>query len=198
MRLLSCALLLCSALACAQQPGPTPPPPEPLSSDAKFQIFLRHTYSPSTFANAALSAGVSQAADSRSGYGQGFEGYAKRFGSSLADAETAVFFQKFALASLLRQDPRYFRAPERPAGERVGYALSRVVVTRNDDGSSGFNFSHVGGALISRSIANAYYPRDERTFGRTMRRWGTSLAVDAGLNVLREFWPDIKRKLRGK
>ncbi len=170
---------------------------EPLTPRQKSEIFLRHSYSPLTVARAGLTAGLSQALDTHEGYGQGMEGFGKRLGAAVADSESGVFFQRFLLPVVFKQDPRYIRLPERSGGQRVGYALSRIVVGRKDDGRTTFNFAHVGGAFASRSLSNLYYPENERTVGDTCVRAGTSLAVDAGMNLLREFWPDIRRKLRG-
>ncbi|MGH9579830.1 MAG: hypothetical protein ACRD2R_02450, partial [Terriglobales bacterium] len=75
-----------------------------------------------------------------------------------------------------------------------GYALSRVAVTRNDSGAPGFNYSLVLGSLASAGLSNAYYPESDRSAPRTLRSAGLKLAVNAGVNVLKEFLPDLRRK----
>lgn len=167
----------------------------PLTSQQKFEVFVKCTYSPRTFVGAAFDAGVSQATDGHHGYGGGWAGYGKRYGASLADGESGVFFQHFLLPTLFRQDPRYYRRPDLPVGKRVAYAMSRVLLTRQDTGETGINVSYLGGGLLASTMANAYYPFHERGFSNTVQRFASGMLSDAGMNVWHEFWPGIKRKL---
>ena len=167
----------------------------PLSPRQKFEIFTRHTFSPFTFVSAAFDAGMSQASGQNRGFGGGVEGYGERYGATLADSESAVFFGKFLLPVLLRQDPRYFRMREGSVTRRAFHAMSRIVVTRNDDGSSGFNTSHVLGRFISKAIANSYYPQRDRGFNHTLVNTGNGLLSDVETNLFREFWPDLREKI---
>jgi hypothetical protein len=167
----------------------------PLTPREKFEIFTRRTFSPFTFVSAAFDAGMSQAAGDNRGFGGGAEGYGERFGATLADSESAVFFSKFLLPVMLRQDPRYFRMREGSVKRRAFYAMSRIVITRNDDGSSGFNTSHVLGRFISKAIANSYYPQRDRGFGNILVNTGNGLLSDVETNLFREFWPDLREKI---
>ena len=167
----------------------------PLTSRQKLDVFLNLTYSPLTFLSTAFDAGIAQAASDHEGYGQGMQGYGKRFGASFADNETGRFFQAYLLPTVLHQDPRYYRRPELPGLRRVAYAASRTILTRNDSGHTAFNVSYLAGGLISTGIANTYYPFNERGVRDTMVRWGGGILTDSGLLVLHEFWPDISRKL---
>ena len=169
----------------------------PLTSRQKLNVFVKRTYSPLTFLSTAFDAGIAQASADHEHYGQGAQGYGKRYGATFADNETGVFFQHYLLPTMFHQDPRYFRRPELPAFRRAMYALSRTVLTRNDSGHTGFNVSYLAGGLISTSIANTYYPFDERGMEDTMLRFGWGTLSDSGLLVLHEFWPDIKAKLTG-
>jgi hypothetical protein len=170
-------------------------PVRPLTSRQKFQLATKRAFDRFTFIKAGASAGISQAADSHEGYGQGADGYARRYGAAVAGSVHNEYFSRFLFPSLLHQDPRYFRQGKGPAGPRIGYATSRVVVTRGDDGSRQFNFSQVLGSLFSAALANAYYPDEDRTAGRTFARAGKHLALSAGLNVLKEFGPQLRRKM---
>ena len=138
---------------------------------------------------------MSQASGQNRGFGGGVEGYGERYGATLADSESAVFFGKFLLPVMLRQDPRYFRMREGSVTRRAFYAMSRIVVTRNDDGSSGFNTSHVLGRFISKAIANSYYPQRDRGFNHTLVNTGNGLVSDVETNLFREFWPDLREKI---
>src|SRR6266436_5936323 len=107
----------------------------PLSTKQKFELFAGESVAPSRFLSSAVGAGYGQARDSLTGYGQGMGGYGKRFGASMATAASTNFFSTFLLPSMLGHDPRHFVALHGSPGRRVGYALSRIVVTRTDRGT---------------------------------------------------------------
>src|SRR6185437_449066 len=166
----------------------------PLSSQQKFHIFVQQTYSFYTFANTAFDAGWAQMTDDWPAYGQGMEGYGKRYGALLANHEAGSFFENFLFPAVLRQDPRYFRMGNgHSLFARVPYAASRVLVTRSDSGRHTFNSSLLLGLLFVDSLTNAYYPRPQRGFGETMSRFGGGVLSSAETNLLREFMPDMMR-----
>jgi len=213
--LVTALLLLTSVLGWAQGPNPLPDAPSagparalpqagggggsqpytPLTPQQKFELFGRRTVDPYFVVGAAAGAGISQAADTNPGYGQGGEGYAKRFGAAVADEASSNFFGTFLYPTIFHQDPRYFpKGKGYTGGERVGYAVSRVFVTRTDSGGSTFNISRVLGSLTSATLSNVYYSVHEQTGAKTAERFGINLAAQAGFNVLREFWPGIFHK----
>ncbi|HZR33342.1 MAG TPA: hypothetical protein VFA76_15965 [Terriglobales bacterium] len=169
--------------------------PQPLSAHQKFDVFLRYSYAPTNFLAAAASAGISQAAGSTSGYGQGASGYGKRFGAELAGSETGLFFSNFLLPTILHQDPRYFRRGTGGFFNRVWYAGTRALVTRRDDGSPALNTSVLMGTGISAGLTNLYYPDADRGAIQTLGRYGAQLGGVASFNVLREFWGDVRGKV---
>jgi hypothetical protein len=168
----------------------------PLFARCKFNLFLKQTHSPYTFVSAGFQASWAQAMGQWPHYGGGTQGWAKRFGATLADTESRRFIQAFALSTILHQDPRYFPSRKQTFIARVWYSTTRVLVTKNDDGDSTFNTSEFLGALASSALQNAYYPRHDRTFGDTMNRFGGALSSDTIGDLLREFAPDIKRLFR--
>jgi len=168
---------------------------KPLTVEEKFRLSVKTTASPGALLGSALGAGIDQATDTPNGYGQGAEGYGKRFGASMATRATRNLFGGFVLASLAHQDPRFFVRGEGSFGQRLGYAVSRVVVAPRDRGGYGFNWGGVFGPLGAEALANLYQPVAEQTGARTVARYGTGLAVTAGVNVLKEFWPDIFQHL---
>src|SRR5579864_940907 len=143
----------------------------PLSPRCKFDLFLKQTYSPYTFAAAGFQAVWADATGRWPHYGAGAQGLAKRFGATLADTESRRFIQTFALSTVLHQDPRYFPSNKRSFIARGWYALTRVAVTKNDNGYGTFNSSEFLGALFTSSLQNAYYPRPDRTLGDTLNRF---------------------------
>jgi hypothetical protein len=167
----------------------------PLTVKQKFGLFARETFDPFTVAASAAGAALSQLDNDDPKYGRGAGPYAQRFGAAAADITTQNFFSDAVLASLLHEDPRYFRrGPEFRVWYRVGYALSRVVITRTDAGKERFNYSGIGGMGMGIALSNAYYPDSSVNGEEVASRFGTSLIANALGNLLPEFWPDIHQK----
>lgn len=167
----------------------------PLSNGQKFKLVARGSFDPVEFPFYACLAGMSQAQNSESGYGQGAVGYAKRFGSNFADGTSENFFVQAIFPSLFRQDPRYYQDGKGSFWRRAGYAVSRTAVTRTDSGSMGFNISEVAGAAVAAALSNTYHPASDRNVPNTVQTWATMMGWDTVSNMLKEFWPDIRRKV---
>jgi len=168
----------------------------PLRVRDKWRLFVRETVDPYTFVSAAAGAALSQSHDAAPQYGEGAEPYLQRFGAAMADVTTQNFFSDAVLASLLREDLRYFRmGPGRSVVRRIGYALSCVAIARRDSGKWGFSFSEVGGIGLGIALSNAYYPPRNVNGGEMESRVVTSLTASALGNLLPEFWPDVKARL---
>lgn len=167
----------------------------PLTPAGKFNLFVRTSFDPAIIAIAATQAGISQADNQFAGYGQGAEGYGKRFGAAFADEVSAGFFRNFLYPTLFRQDPRYFRLGRGGFIRRFGYSFSREFVCHTDSGGRAFNVSSVLGVFTAGSVSNLYYPPEDRGFKLTMSRSGLALGYASAGNLLSEFWPDIRRKV---
>jgi len=165
-----------------------------LTPEGKLAIAWGDSTDRAMFLQTIVLAGIGQATNSNPSFGQGVEGYAKRFGTTYADFAIENMMTEGIFPTLLHQDPRYFRRSEGTRRSRLGYAISRLFITRSDSGKNQFNYSEVVGAATSLAISNAYYP-DGRSPGNNLNRYGLQLGFDAASNVLKEFWPDLKRKL---
>ena len=172
--------------------------PVSLSSRQKFRLFLKNTADPYTIVTTALSAGVQQADNGLPGYGQGAAGYGKRLGAGLADEASSGFFKTYLFASLLHEDPRYFRMGSGPFKSRLAHAMVRSVVTRHDSGGRTFNWSGILGRIASSSLSDAYYPTTDRGANRIFKRVGIGMAFGVVGNFFDEFGPDIERKILRK
>jgi hypothetical protein len=170
----------------------------PLSSKQKFQLMARTMIDPFPFISAGFTAGLGQATDSFAGYGQGAEGFAKRYGAALADNTDANLFSNFIYPVLFKQDPRYFRMGEGSIKRRTWWAIEGEFVARQDSGGHMFHFSNVLGAITAGTISNVYYPQSDRGVGLTAGRAGTALGYGCLGDIFLEFWPDIEQKLRHK
>lgn len=169
---------------------------KPMTTGQKFKLFVNNSISPAVIVVSAAGAGIGQARDDPAGYGQGAEGYGKRFGASMARGASSNFFGGFVLASLLHEDPRFFVKANLTFMGAVKYSLVRVVVTRNDDGTTGPNYSGLAGPLAAEFLANTYYPKGNNGVGDAFERYGIDMALRAGANLLKEYWPTLNKRLK--
>ncbi len=191
----------------------------PLTSKQKFKLVFRSSFDYVEYPWYGALAAISQAENSEPGYGQGWEGYAKRYGSAFADGTIENFMVGAVFPSLFHQDPRFYQSGQGGFFHRTGYAVSRIFVTRTDSGHSQFNYSEIFGSALSATIStNTYHPRafittrfdpatnqliyvhnaSDRTLSNTATVWGTQLIYDTITIEIKEFWPDIHRKLSHK
>ncbi len=162
----------------------------------KFYLFLRDSVDPETFLAAGFNAGISQAWDHDPTFGQGGEGYAKRLGAAYTDQVQFRFFKEFAYPTIFSEDPRYYRIGQGPVRRRFMHAVLHSVVAYNDKGKPMFNFSEWMGEISGTSISNLYHPGNQRGVGPAAQGIAVDVALDIGYDELREFWPEIARKLR--
>jgi hypothetical protein len=188
----------------------------PLTSGQKFKVVARGSFDKIEFPWYGIISGIGQAENSEPGYGQGWKGYGKRYASAFADGTIENFMVGAVMPSLFHQDPRFFQTSEGSFKHRAGYAVSRIVVTRTDSGRAQFNYSEIVGSALSAAIStNTYHPRSfitarwdpttnmvtyvhnasSRTLSNTLSVWGTQLCYDTITIVIKEFWPDVHRKM---
>jgi hypothetical protein len=162
----------------------------------KFFLFLHDSVDPETVLGAGFDAGISQAENDDPSFGQGGKGYAKRLAASYTDEVQFRFFKEFAYPTVFSEDPRYYRMGEGPVGRRLMHAVAHSVVAYRDNGRPMFNFSEWLGEVSAISLSNIYHPGAQRGFAPAA--WGLAydVALDIGYDELREFWPEIARKLR--
>jgi hypothetical protein len=163
----------------------------PQTVKEKFKTAMLDSLDYSSLVFVAAQAGIAQATNSYPEFGQGAKGYGRYYWHTLADAVNENTWVEFIIPSVLHQDTRYYTLGKGPFGKRVGYAFTRVLITRTDSGHQDFNYSEVLGAGAFSGIANLYYPSGERTFTKTYQRWITNLCIDGGVFVFKEVWPDI-------
>lgn len=167
---------------------------KPLSAGQKFKLAARDSFDPGTFLLSGAFAAIGQASNSTPSYGQGMAGYGRYYGSSYGDFMIGNFMTEAVYPSLLHQDPRYFRRGTGTMGSRLRYAVGQIFITHGDNHRTQFNFSEVCGNATAVAISNAYNP-DNRTASDAVGRLGIQLGVDMAGNILKEFVPDLYRKV---
>lgn len=164
------------------------PNPVPLSSRQKFEIAWKTVIDPVTFVLVGGIAGVEQAQNHFSGYGQGAEGYAKRYGAGYADAVSGTFIGAAILPSLLKQDPRYFYKGSGSKRSRFLYAVANSVICKGDNGHWQANYSNILGSLAAGGISNLYYPANDRNGAAlTFENGAIGIGATAVANLFQEF-----------
>lgn len=170
---------------------------EPLTPKQKFKIASEDSFDRGTFVLAAAFAGEAQLTNSSRSFGQGMAGYGRYLGTAYADFVIGDYMTEAIFPSLLHQDPRYFRKGKGGAWARFRYACGQIILTHDDSGKTAFNYSEIIGNSTAVAISNAYYAdnRDARDAGVKLT---SQLGVDMAANILKEFWPEINRKLSRK
>ena len=166
-----------------------------LSPKTKFKLSAKTMADPVMVSLIGMIALIGQARNSNPSYGQGFQGYEKRFGTFFADSGIGTVMTTSVFPTLLHQDPRYFQLGRGGKWHRVMYSVSRTFITRADSGELEFNYSEIVGDFVAAGISNAYHPQNQRTLGNTLNVWGTHMILNTLGNVAKEFWPDIRREI---
>jgi hypothetical protein len=165
-----------------------------ISAKNKIKIALKDSFDYPLVLLAAAYAGANQLTNDDPSFGQGVKGYAHRLATNYADQAIGNMMTEGFLPVLFHEDPRYFRrGPSYHPWYRVGYALTRVIVTDTDSGRHQFNYSEWIGNAAAAGISNLYEP-DDRQASSNIVKLLEYVGTDAISQVLKEFWPDIKHK----
>jgi len=175
---------------------PTLPNYEPITPREKFNIATADSFDRGTVVLAAAFAGEGQLANSSRDFGQGIEGYGHYFGAAYADLVVGDYMTEAVFPTLLHQDPRYFRRGVGSGWSRLGYAMGQIFWTHTDAGGMQFNYSEIVGNSTAVAISSLYYP-DGRDVEDAVSKFAIQTGVDMVDNILKEFWPDWRRKLPG-
>lgn len=159
----------------------------PLLPKQKFELALRSITDPISLLGIGALAGLEQINNNFPGYGQGAEGYAKRFGAAYASDSVSRVLGSAVFPSIFHQDPRYFYKGSGSIRSRTFYALGSTVIARGDNGRWQPNYSRVLGYFAAGSISNLYYPPGNRGASLVLTNGLLDLAANAGTNLLREF-----------
>jgi hypothetical protein len=167
----------------------------PLTTGQKFKLVALGVFDPVEYPYVGVISLIDQAENTDPKYGQGVTGYAKRYGAAFADTAVENFMVGAIFPTLLHQDPRYYRSGKGGFFRRAGDAALRIFVTRTDSGKTQFNYSELVGSAVAAALSNTYHTPQNRNALNNANIWLTQLWGDAVGFEVKEFWPDIKRKL---
>ena len=168
-----------------------------LTAKQKLTIAAKDSFDGAVYPTAAIFSVVYQAENQNPSFGQGMKGYAQRVGAAFGDQMIGNMMTEGFAPALLHEDPRYFRLGLGSGGKRIFYAVSRIFVTPTDKNHMTFNFAEWGGNAVATAISNAYY-KDGRNAADNAEKLFIQCGTDALSNVLKEFWPDVKRHFSKK
>jgi hypothetical protein len=169
---------------------------QPVSTKDMFHMAAQDAFDPPVFPFVAFTTWLAGVQGEEASWGRGAKAYGKRYATTFSDDAIATFLTTAVMPSLLHQDPRYFQLGKGSAWHRTEYAATRSFVTLGRSGHSQFNFSDVTGNFVAAAASNFYHPVEDRTWPLTMTRWGTQMMWDVLSSELKEFWPDIRHKIR--
>ncbi|MCU1222053.1 MAG: hypothetical protein JWQ42_146 [Edaphobacter sp.] len=167
----------------------------PQTSRQKFIAAGHDTFDYSSFFIAGIQAGFSMNGNSYPEFHQGAKGYARYYWHTLADTTTENFMVGGLGPVVFHQDNRYYTLGHGGFRKRTFYALTRVLISRKDDGDSTFNFAEVIGSGAAAGTSTLYYPTRYRTWTKVGQKWLTSDIIDGANFMLKEFWPDINKAI---
>lgn len=167
---------------------------QPLSASEKFKLAAEDSFDRGTFVLAAAFAGEGQLTNSSPSFGRGVKGYAHYLATSYGDWAIGDYMTEAIFPVMLHQDPRYFRKGTGGGFTRLTYAIGQIFWTHTDSGGHMFNFSEVGGNAAAAAISQSYYP-DNRGAGTFASKLAIQIGVDMASNVMKEFYPDLRRRL---
>lgn len=160
----------------------------PLTTRQKYQLAWKSAIDPVTFAATGIFAGIEQASNTYPAYGQGAQGYAKRYAATYGDTFIGTMLGGAVLPSLLKQDPRYFVKGTGSVKSRIWYATFNAVMCKGDNGRWQPNYSGILGGLAAGGISNLYYPSANRNSAAQLFT-GTAISIGGSVfgNLAQEF-----------
>jgi len=167
----------------------------PLTGGQKFRLATAGVFDWGAYPfNGTLSA-IAQARNDPKEWGQSWDAYGKRFGANFADNGIGTYMTTALFPTLLHEDPRYYQQGKGGFRRRAYHAVNRLFVTRTDSGHDRFNYSESIGNAVAAAISNIYHVPGDRTASRNATTFAFLIGYDGLSNGLKEFWPDIRRKV---
>lgn len=172
-----------------------PADPAPLTPKQNFELYLLNTAGPVPLAGEAVGAAYGQLTNRPSEYGQGWAAFGKRYGANLAYNATRQTIS-YGMSLALREDTRYFASRAQGVWPRTRHAIVSTFTARRPDGQQTFSFAGVAGVAGACTISSIWGPGSWKGADNIASNAGISFAATAGLNVVREFLPDIFHRPR--
>lgn len=165
--------------------------PEPASPKQAFRIATKQSFDYSAFIFVGLTSAIAEGEDTHKSLGKGIPGFWAYSWRGWVDKTDGNYWVVWILPTAFHEDERYYALGRGPVLKRLGYAVSRVVITPNYDEHPTINGAELVGRGIAQMIGTTYYPSSDRTVSALSEKYGYALLRDASTNAFREVWPDI-------
>ena len=162
----------------------------PLTPKERLELYEKDLFSPFHILMGGAAAGIAQLQNVPPAWGQGAAGYGRRFANYYSYATLSAALQ-MAGEDLLHEDNLYYGSGEHGFWSRLKYAVKSSVLARSDDGSRHVSLSQIGSTAGAAFISRLWQPRGDNSAGDGAMSFGISMATNAGVNVFREFLPDV-------
>jgi hypothetical protein len=167
----------------------------PLSTRQEYWLATASVFDYFSYPFVGFLAAMDQASNSPKSWGQGWGAYGQRYGMEFADNGIGTYMTTSIFPTFLHEDSRYYERRNGNFTPRAFYAINRLLVTRTDSGHNRFNYSEILGNAAAAGLSNFYHAPEDRTVSRNLHTFGTLIMWDGVSNELKEFWPDIRRKV---
>jgi hypothetical protein len=165
----------------------------PMTRSERLRNYLTGTFGTGALAGSGIHAAIDQLKDSPHEWGQDAAGYGQRLGNVYARHIIRGSLQ-YGAATLLHEDDRYFRSGQTGFFKRTKYAVVNTFLAHRDNGDRMFAFARIGSAAGASFIAQTWAPPSASGASHAASSFGFNIATKVGMNVVREFWPDVKRR----
>jgi hypothetical protein len=194
---MNCAWLALGAVPASLYSQTLAPSAHPIGVADKLRFHAQRVVSPASLLGWAAYSGWQQWRDVPREWGQGASGYGQRYASNLGYMAVR-HAMGFALDSSLHEDPRYFQSKRIGVLARTGDVVRQTFISRTNSGRETLAVWRVGSAYGAGFVSNAWLPKSAASAGDALMTGTLAIVSDTGLNWFREFWPDIRKKLRRK
>jgi hypothetical protein len=167
----------------------------PQTAKQKLTLATKNSFDYSSFLIAGIQAGISMNGKSYPEFHQGAAGYARYYWHTLADTADENFMVGGVGPIVFHQDNRFYTMGHGGFRKRTWYAVTRVLVSRTDNGNSTFNFSEIVGSGAASGISTLYYPKQYQTWTKVGQKWLTSDLIDCFNFFWKEYWPDVNKRV---
>src|SRR5258708_2317117 len=166
-----------------------------LTTGKKFRLATAGVFDWGAYPFNGILSAIAQAKNDPKAWGQGWDAYGKRYGASFADNSIATCMTTAIFPTLLHEDPRYYQLGQGRFAHRAYHAANRLFITRTDSGHDHFNYSESIGNAVAVAVSNVYHVPDDRNASRNATTCALLILSDGLTDELKEFWPDIRRKV---
>jgi hypothetical protein len=164
----------------------------PITPRQSLRWFTTYTLDPPNLAGGIFLSAIGTAPDRPKEYGPHWEGFADRYGMGMTRSATGNAIEA-GVGLILREDPRYFRMPDRPFKARVGNVIRLMFAARSHAGSFGPAYARYMAIFGNNFLSNTWRVKSEANAHDALLRTSEGFGGLMVSNAFEEFWPDIKK-----